>query len=175
MEIKGARHYGQRKKLLKAHGLPELVIENMMGWHHSGFNFYCGPSIWPGDKTGIENLARYIIRAAFSQERMRYIPASDSSDGQAKVVYQSKDGRERKVFPALDWLAQLTTHIPNRKEHMVRYAACPAVPCGSYYSNKSRGQRIKADQDNDIANIIDTGLSDKAFRKSWARLIQKIY
>ena len=119
------------------------------------------------DKTGIENLARYIIRAAFSQERMRYIPALDSSDGQAKVIYQSKDGRERKVFPALDWLAQLTTHIPNRREHMVRYYG--------YYSNKSRGQRIKAGRDDDITNIIETGLSNKAFRRSWARLIQKIY
>ncbi|MDY6823984.1 MAG: hypothetical protein SWH68_09380 [Thermodesulfobacteriota bacterium] len=54
-------------KLLKSHGLPERVIENMMGWHHSpacashadrGFNVYCGPAIWPGDNTGIENLAR---------------------------------------------------------------------------------------------------------------------
>ncbi|MDY6823985.1 MAG: hypothetical protein SWH68_09385 [Thermodesulfobacteriota bacterium] len=79
---------------------------------------------------------------------MQYIPASSASDGRAKVIYQSKNGRERKVFSALDWLAQLTTHIPNRREHMVRYAACPAVPCGSYHSNKSRGQRKKADQDD---------------------------
>jgi len=71
------------------------------------------------------------------------------------------------VFSALDWLAQLTTHIPNRREHMVRYYG--------YYSNKSRGQRKKADQDDDIENIIDIGLSNKAFRKSWARLIQKVY
>ncbi len=76
---------------------------------------------------------------------MRYIPASDSSDRQAKVIYQSKDGRERKVFPALDWLAQLTTHIPNRKEHMVRYYG--------YYSNRSRSQRIKADQEDAVVNI----------------------
>ena len=139
----------------------------MMGWHHSGFNVYCGPAIWPGDKTGMENLARYIIRAAFSQERMQYLSASTASDGRPKVIYQSKDGRERKIFPALDWLAQLTTHIPNRREHMVRYYG--------FYSNKSRGQRKKADQDDDIAHIIDTGLSNKAFRKSWARLIQKVY
>ena len=64
---------------------------------------------------------------------MKYIPASDSSDRQAKVIYQSKDGRERKVFPALDWLAQLTTHIPNRREQMVRYSG--------YYSNKSREKK----------------------------------
>jgi len=71
------------------------------------------------------------------------------------------------VFSALDWLAQLTTHIPNRREHMVRYYG--------YYSNKSRGMRKKTGEDNDIAHIIDTGLSNKAFGKSWARLIQKVY
>jgi hypothetical protein len=109
----------------------------MMGWHHSGFNVYCGPAIWPGDDVGMENLARYIIRAAFSQERMRYIPASPSSDGTAKVIYQSKDGRERKAFPALDRLAQLTTHTPNRKEHMVRYGACPALDAGATTATKA--------------------------------------
>jgi len=154
-------------KLLKAHGLPDLVIENMMGWHHSGFSVYCGPAIWPGHDAGMENLARYIIRAAFSQERMTYIPATASADGEAKVIYQSRDGRERKVFPALDWLAQLTTHIPNRKEHMVRYYG--------YYSNKSRGQRIKAGLEDAAVNILDPVRSDRASRKSWARLIQKIY
>ena len=43
-----------------------------------------------------ENLARYIIRASFSQERMTYIPED------TKVIYQSKDGKEEKVFDALE-------------------------------------------------------------------------
>ena len=59
---------------------------------------------------------------------MTYIPANDSSDG-AKVVYESKDGKTSKTFDALDWLAQLVTHIPNRGEQMVRYYG--------FYSNKS--------------------------------------
>ena len=46
------------------------VIENMLSWHHSGFNVYCGPTIWPNHANALENLARYIIRACFSQERM---------------------------------------------------------------------------------------------------------
>ncbi|MDY6822451.1 MAG: hypothetical protein SWH68_01435 [Thermodesulfobacteriota bacterium] len=29
-----------------------------------------------------------------------------------KVIYQSENGRERKVFSALDWLAQLTDAYP---------------------------------------------------------------
>jgi hypothetical protein len=42
----------------------------------------------------MENLARYIIRASFSQERMQYL------DQEGKVVYASKDGRTSKSFPA---------------------------------------------------------------------------
>ena len=144
-----------------------LIIENMMNWHHSGFNVYCGKAIWPHNEEGLENLARYIIRASFSQERMTYIAAQDSSDGLAKVIYQAKDAKTTKTFDALDWLAQLVTHIPNKGEQMVRYYG--------YYSNKSRGLRKKAGTDDDVPALIDSDISPKAFRKNWARLIQKIY
>ena len=69
----------------------------------------------------MESLARYIIRASFSQERMTYIPVHESSDRVSKVIYASKDGKTSKTFDALDWLAQLVTHIPNKGEQMVRY------------------------------------------------------
>jgi len=36
----------------------------MMGWRHSGFNVFCGPTIWSRDEKGMENLARYITRGA---------------------------------------------------------------------------------------------------------------
>ena len=44
-----------------------------------------------------------------------------------------------------------------------------------YYSNVSRGKRKKADTDDKIPCILEPELTDKAFRKNWARLIQKIY
>jgi hypothetical protein len=56
----------------------------------------------------MENLACYIIRASFSQERMQYL------DQEGKVVYTSKDGRTSKNFPALEWLANLCSHIPQQ-------------------------------------------------------------
>ncbi len=56
-------------KLLKAEGkINDAVIENMMAWRHSGFGVYCGHAIWPQNEEGLENLARYIIRASFSQK-----------------------------------------------------------------------------------------------------------
>ncbi len=87
-----------------------------LGERHSGFNVYCGNAIWPHNEDGLENLARYIIRASFSRERMTYIPGDESANGVAKVIYGSKDGKTSKTFDALDWLAQLVTHIPNKGE-----------------------------------------------------------
>ena len=123
--------------MLKAEGkINDAVIENMLNWRHSGFNVYCSNAIGPHNKEGLENVARYIIRASFSQERMTYVPAHESSHGTAKVIYESKDGKTKETFDALDWLALLTTHIPNRGEQVVRYYG--------YYSNRSRGMRKKA-------------------------------
>jgi hypothetical protein len=67
---------------------------------------------------------------------MPYVAANYSSDGLSKVNYQSKDGTSTKTFDApvsstgqaLDWLAQLVTHIPNNGKQMVRYILCPIFP-----------------------------------------------
>ena len=100
--------------MLKAEGkMADVTIENMMNCRHSGFNVYCGNAIWPHNEESLENLARYIIRASFSQERMTYVAAQDTSDRIAKVIYQSKDAKTIKTFDAMDWLAQLVTHISN--------------------------------------------------------------
>jgi hypothetical protein len=154
--------------MLKAEGkINDVVIENMMNWRHSGFNVYCGKAIWPHNEEGLENLARYIIRASFSQERITYVAANDSSDGVSKVIYQSKDGTSMKISDALDWLAQLVTHNPNKGEQMVRYYG--------YYSYKSRGMRKKTGSDDQVPALVELAVSSAAFRRNWARLIQKIY
>ena len=41
------------------------------------------------------NLARYIIRASFSQERMAFLYQ------EATEIYKAKDGKDKKVFPVL--------------------------------------------------------------------------
>jgi hypothetical protein len=54
------------------------------------------------------NLARYIIRASFSQERMTYIPE------ESRVLYRSKDGKKENMVDALEWLAAMCSHVPNK-------------------------------------------------------------
>jgi hypothetical protein len=112
-------------------------------------------------ETAMENLARYIIRASFSQERMQYL------DQEGKVIYTAKDGRASKAFPALEWMAAMCAHIPNRGEQMVRYYG--------YYSNVARGKRKEAGTVDVIPCILEPVENNQALGKNWARLIQNIY
>ena len=67
--------------MLKKEGkITDAVIENTMSWNHSGSHVHIGERIQPNDEQGLEKLARYIIRACFSQERMVYIPVKKSID-----------------------------------------------------------------------------------------------
>ena len=97
-DLEEACQYEVLKMLKKEGKITDAVIENMLSWHHTGFHVYIGDRIFPDDKTGLGNLARYIIRACFSQERMVYVPAKESTDGMAKVVYTSKDRKSLTVL-----------------------------------------------------------------------------
>ena len=85
----------------------------------------------------------------------------------SQVEYQSKDEKETKVFNALEWLAAMCSHVPDKGEQMVRYYG--------HYSNVARGKRKKASTEDKIPCILEPELTGTAFRKNWARLIQKIY
>ena len=149
------------KMLLSKDKITEDLVELLVSWPHSGFNVFSGPRIQPRDEEAMENLARYIIRASFSQERMTYIPE------ESKVIYRSKDDKKEKDFDALEWIAAMCSHVPNKGEQMVRYYG--------FYSNASRGKRKIQDQDDLIPSILEPDGSSSEYRKNWARLIQKIY
>ena len=48
------------RMLKKERKINDSLIENMMSWHNSGFNVYCGDPIQPWDQEGIERLAQYV-------------------------------------------------------------------------------------------------------------------
>jgi hypothetical protein len=89
---------------------PKSEFLSDCNWRHSGFQVFCGQQIFSQDETAMENLARYITRASFSQERMQYLAEP------SKVVYRAKDGTMEKAFDPLEWLAAMCSHIPDRGE-----------------------------------------------------------
>jgi len=105
-------------------------------------------------------LKGFIIRASFSQERLNYI-SEDS-----RVIYKSKNGSDTREFNSLDFIACLSSHIPNKNEQMLRYLG--------FYSNVCRGKRKKQGT-AESEYVIEDEEYNKSCSRSWARLIKKIY
>lgn len=126
------------KMLHKEERIGESFIKMIMAWHHtSGFNVHNEVRIPPGDSKGIENLAQYIIRNTFSLTKLSYIGRTGT------VIYRSKmsHGANKKNFQgfsALEFIAAITQHIPERMSQMVKYTG--------WYSNRMRGDRLKAEK-----------------------------
>ena len=74
---------------------------------------------------------------------------------------------EEKIFDALEWIAAMCSHVPNKGGQMVRYYG--------YLSNVSRGKLKKNARDGLIPSILEPDGSSREYRRNWARLIQKIY
>ena len=97
---------------------------------------------------------------------MSYDPESET------VIYRSRMHKTLKrnfqLMHGADWLAQLCAHIPDRFEHLVRYAG--------WYSNRSRGKRRRMEPETPQIAVRETDVREAArVRSTWARLIHKVY
>jgi hypothetical protein len=77
--------------------------------------------------------------------------------------------RNFEVYDPLDFLAEVTQHIPNKGEHQIRYYG--------WYSNKKRGLREK--KNPKVEQIPGMPEPDTPFRRkcrmTWAALIKAVY
>jgi hypothetical protein len=166
--------------LLDACKINAEVVGNMRTWKHSGFSVDNSVRINAGDHAGMQRLIEYIARCPFSLARM----VSLTKDG--KILYRAAHPnclpfplsgdmsllagipRNFEVFDPIDFLAEVTQHIPNKGEHQIRYYG--------FYSNKSRGMREK---DNKPVAAPGQSEPDTPFRRkcriTWAALIKAVY
>jgi hypothetical protein len=166
-------------RLLQDEGLlSEERSELLLSWRHTGFSVHNRVVVEPEDQAAVERLARYIMRPPISLERMAW-------DGAGEVYYRRKRGhessglgeREVEEFDPAEFLARVIMHIPEPRRHLVRYYG--------WYSNASRGKRRKAEAKSVEVGVTDTGLATpaaraeardaRAMRRSWAKLIKRIY
>jgi hypothetical protein len=79
--------------------------------------------------------------------------------------------RNFQIFDSLDFLAEITQHIPEPRVHTIRYFG--------WYSNKSRGVRAKQRVNPEEIQEVIINCEDTPFRKlcrsRWSALIRKVY
>lgn len=71
---------------------------------------------------------------------------------------QILDGKKEKTFDAMEWMAAMCSHVPNKAEQIVRYYG--------YYSNVSRGRRKARNEDEAVPTILDTERASREQRKN---------
>ena len=168
--------------LLLKHGkISQDVVDSMRCWKHSGFSVHKNVLIKANDKAGLERLVQYISRCPFSLERI--IKLTDTDHVLYKAEHKNcrrfpdpgdeklKAGVNRnfQIFDPLDFIAEITQHIPNKGEHTIRYYG--------FYSNKARGMRAEsANLANAEVEVADEDtLQRKVCRSRWSAMIQKVY
>jgi len=70
--------------------------------------------------------------------------STEPSKRPVMAIVMEKKGE--KIFDALEWLAAMCSHVPNKGEQMVRYYG--------HYSNVARSKRKKQDQDRLIPSML---------------------
>ena len=105
----GAQDFAMVESLLRLDWSPEQV---------SGYlNIDGSVRVRASDRQGRENISRYLIRAPFLVDKIQY------SCREGSVIYKTKmvkgPNRNFQVYDPLDFLAAVTAHIPERREHLV--------------------------------------------------------
>jgi len=150
--------------LLEEGKITERTIQLIRSWRHSGFNVDSHVYIEPNDTKALGGLVQYIVRAPLSQEKI--LAAED------KVIYHSKINpnirNNFRIYDPLDWIAAIISHIPDKRQQMIRYYG--------YYSNVKRGKLKKKIQiAAECLSAKEPILSSKEYRRRWAELIKKVY
>jgi hypothetical protein len=117
---------------------------------------------------------RYLLHLPFAMERLRYDPAAGTvaCDTAKKVPDEDGSFDSTTVSSALDWLAALVTHIPDKGQQLLRYYG--------HYSNVRQARKKPAGAAaQGLQTTPQPPEQDNEFRKQrcrdWARLIKKIY
>ena len=92
----------------------------ILAWQHSGFSIESGTRIL--DQPTREALCQYIVRAPLSLQRIRWDEQQDTVTWSASPSGFFK-GRIRR-YSSLDFIAQVTLHVPPRGRHLVRRYGC---------------------------------------------------
>ena len=149
--------------LLKQELITQDIVDNMLAWEHSGFNVWSGEPFTDPDTRRF--LGRYLKKSPISLERMNI-----RENGTVGITRKTDDFDETRLFNPLEFLAELSSHIPNIWEQTTRYFGIFAARTrGSHAAKKLKLKNV-------TPLLLDEPAEPKSLAsKYWATWIKKIY
>jgi hypothetical protein len=82
-------------------------VERLLSWRHTGFSVHS--RVRAKTKPEAERVGKYMIRPVISLERLSFL------EPEGKVGYRwGQDGTERETMDYLEFIARVTSHIPDK-------------------------------------------------------------
>jgi ribosomal protein S27E len=111
--------------LLRRELLSPEWAERLLSWRHTGFSVHS--RVRAKTKPEAERVGKYMIRPLLSLERLSFV------EPEGKVSYRyGQDRAEQEMMDYLEFIARVTSHIPDKGQVMVRYYGL--------YANAHRGR-----------------------------------
>ena len=133
--------------------------DRLLSWRHTGFSVHS--RVRAKTKIEAERVGKYMIRPLLSLERLSLDQRT------AKVSYQyGKEPGEVERMDYLEFIARVTSHIPDKGQVTVRYYGL--------YANAHRGKVRKASLGPFPLLIMEEELRPIP-SKGWAEMIRKVY
>jgi hypothetical protein len=126
--------------LLREELISEEMVEKILHWRHSGFSVHS--RVRAVSKREAERVGKYMIRSLLSLERLSFL------EKEGKVSYRyGKEGEEAEQMDYLEFVARVTSHIPDKGQVTVRYFGL--------YANAHRGKVRKSEEPAHKPQIIE--------------------
>jgi hypothetical protein len=145
--------------LLREEIISEALVEKIMGWRHSGFSVHS--KVKASTREEAERVGKYMIRPLLSLKRLSF------SEPQGQLSYQyGKEAEDLEQMDYLEFIARITSHIPDKGQVMVRYFGL--------YANAHRGKVRKSEKvAHKLVSIEEE--CPRIPRRGWAEMIRKVY
>ena len=163
----------------------EEFARNLLSWKHSGFSI--DNSVRMLDRKSRESIGQYMARPPLSLKKITYEPFK----GRVlfHTTYSDYFKENLHMFNALDFLAELTQHIPPKGVQLIRrYGLYSSRIKGSWkdmphiIDQAPAGWKAEhtesegSDAPTDFDPFIDTDPADsQIYKHAWARLLAKVY
>jgi len=145
--------------LLRKQLINLTLIQKVLRWRHTGFNVHS--KVRATSKQEAERVGKYMIRPILSLKRLSF------DEAQGQVIYQyGKHSSKLERMDYLEFIARVTSHIPDKAQVMIRYYGL--------YANAHRGKKRKTGEDPSHPPIIDDEVSFVP-SKGWAEMIRKVF
>jgi len=145
-------------------------MQLIRSWRHSGFGVHVGEAIGPGNRRTLEHVARYLLRAPVSLERLWYNPEA----GTVTIRPLAGEGEKPVKLSVHEFIARLITHIPDVQERQVVYYGA--------YANASvlqREHRRAREEEGGVALWVLPAEEPTPFERQcrirWAQLIRRVW